>query len=67
MPNRDVHLPIGAVSRVAYAGYLAWGQPAPHLLAEAAGGLLGGIGGGLVPDWWIDTPVRRVTGRKRTV
>ena len=55
MRNRDVHLPIGAVSGVAYAGYLAWGPPAPHLLGEAAGGLLGGIGGGLVPDW-IDTP-----------
>jgi len=55
MPNRDVHLPVGAVSGVAYATYHAWGQPAPYVLAEAAGGLVGGIGGGLLPDW-IDIP-----------
>jgi hypothetical protein len=55
MPNRDVHLPVGAVSGLAYAGYLAYGQPSPCLLVEVAGGLAGGIGGGLLPDW-IDTP-----------
>jgi hypothetical protein len=55
MPNRDVHIPVGAVSGVAYATYHAWGQPGPYVLAEAAGGLVGGIGGGLLPDW-IDTP-----------
>lgn len=55
MPNRDVHLQVGAVSGAAYATYHAWGQPGPHVLAEAAGGLVGGIGGGLFPDW-IDTP-----------
>jgi hypothetical protein len=55
MPNRDVHLPVGAVSGAAYAAYHAWGQPGPYVLAEAAGGLVGGIGGGLLPDW-IDTP-----------
>jgi hypothetical protein len=55
MPNRDVHLPVGAVSGIAYATYHAWGQPGPYVLAEAAGGLVGGIGGGLLPDW-IDTP-----------
>ena len=55
MPNRDVHLPVGAVSGAAYATYHAWGQPGPYVLAEAAGGLVGGIGGGLLPDW-IDTP-----------
>jgi hypothetical protein len=55
MPNRDVHLRVGAVSGAAYAAYHAWGQPSPYVLAEAAGGLVGGIGGGLLPDW-IDTP-----------
>lgn len=55
MPNRDVHLRIGAVSGAAYATYHAWGQPGPYVLAEAAGGLVGGIGGGLFRDW-IDTP-----------
>jgi len=55
MPNRDVHLRVGAVSGAAYATYHAWGQPRPSVLAEAAGGLVGGIGGGLFPDW-IDTP-----------
>jgi hypothetical protein len=55
MPNRDVHLPVGALSGTAYATYHAWGQPSPYIWAEAAGGLVGGIGGGLLPDW-IDTP-----------
>jgi len=55
MPNRDVHLRVGAVTGAAYATYHAWGQPGPYVLAEAAGGLVGGIGGGLLPDW-IDTP-----------
>ena len=58
MPNRDVHLPVGAMSGAAYATYHVWGQPGPYVLAEAADGLVGGIGGGLLPDWpdWIDTP-----------
>jgi len=55
MPNREVHLPVGAMSGAAYATYHAWGQPGPYVLAEAAGGLVGGIGGGLLPDW-IDAP-----------
>ena len=56
MPNRDVHLRVGAVSGAAYATYHTWGgQPGSYVLAEAAGRLVGGIGGGLFPDW-IDTP-----------
>lgn len=42
MPNRDVHLRVGAASGTAYATYHAWGQPAPYVVAEAAGGLVGG-------------------------
>ena len=55
MPNRALHLRIGAVSGVAYATCHAWGQPGSHVFAEAAGGLVGGIGGGLLPDL-IDAP-----------
>jgi len=55
MPNRDVHGQVGAVPGTAYATYLAWGQPRAYLVAEAAGGLVGGIGGGLLPDC-IDIP-----------
>lgn len=55
MPNRDVHFRAGAVAGSAYAAYHAWGEPGPYLFAETAGGLIGGIGGGLLPDW-IDTP-----------
>jgi LexA-binding, inner membrane-associated putative hydrolase len=55
MPNRDVHAPVGAAAGVAYAGYRAWGQPGPYILAETTGGLIGGAVGGLIPDW-IDKP-----------
>src|SRR5260221_14659686 len=55
MPNRDAHLRVGAVSGAAYATYHAWGQPGPYVLAEAGGGPVGGIGGGLFPGR-IDTP-----------
>ena len=55
MPNRALHLRVGAVSGAAYATCQAWGQPGPYVFAEAAGGLVGGMGGGLLPDW-IDTP-----------
>jgi len=55
MPNRDVHLPAGAVAGIAPAGYRAWGRPRPHWLPEATEGLVGGIAGGLLPVW-IDTP-----------
>jgi hypothetical protein len=55
MPNRTVHLRVAAASGVAYATYQAGGQPRPHVFAEAAGGSVGGMGGGLLPDL-IDTP-----------
>ena len=65
MPNRDVHLPVGAVFGVAYATYHAWGQPGPYVLAEAAGGLVGGIGEGCSPTGLI-LHVLHAIARKRT-
>src|SRR5258708_11215342 len=56
MPNRDTHVRAGAIAGVAYSGYRAWGLPSCYLVAEAVGGLAGGIGGGVLPDW-IDTPL----------
>lgn len=56
MPNRNVHWPVGAVAGAGYATYMANGQRSSHVMAEVAGGVLGGIGGGLLPDY-IDAPV----------
>lgn len=56
MPNRNVHWPVGAVTGAGYATYMANGQCSSHIIAEVAGGVLGGIGGGLLPDY-IDAPV----------
>jgi len=55
MPNREVHVRVGGVTGAGFATYLAWGQPGSHVLAEAVGGIAGGIGGGLLPDC-VDTP-----------
>jgi membrane-bound metal-dependent hydrolase YbcI (DUF457 family) len=56
MPNRDIHLRVGAVAGGGYALYMAHGQPSGHVLAETVGGIVGGIGGGLLPDR-IDVPL----------
>src|SRR5260370_8401340 len=55
MPNRDVHFQVGAVVGGGYALHLSDGQAGWHVAAETAGGVLGGIAGGLLPDR-IDTP-----------
>jgi len=55
MPNHDVHWRVGAISGGSYALYMGYGQPAWHVVAETAGGVLGGIAGGVLPDR-IDTP-----------
>ena len=55
MPNRDIHWQAGAAAGGGYAAYLAWGQPTEDVVAETAGGLIGGVIGGLLPDW-IDPP-----------
>lgn len=55
MPNRDVHTKVGVVAGGSYALYMSYGQPTWHMVAETAGGVLGGFAGGVVPDL-IDTP-----------
>jgi hypothetical protein len=55
MPNRDVHGPVGIASGGGYALYMSYGQPPWHVIAETAGGAVGGFGGGVLPDQ-IDTP-----------
>jgi hypothetical protein len=55
MPNRDVHLPVGAVSGAAYAAYQAWSQPGPRVFAEATGGLVGGLLAGYASHLALDS------------
>jgi hypothetical protein len=50
MPNRDVHGPVGTASGGMYALYMSCGQPLSHVMAEAAGGAVGGYTGGVLPD-----------------
>jgi hypothetical protein len=50
MPNRDVHLPAGAIVGAGYAAYHAWEFPPVQLLVETAGGAVGGAMGGALPD-----------------
>ena len=50
VPNREVHVRVGAVAGAAYAAYRAWNQPRPFVVVEASGGFIGGIVGGLLPD-----------------
>ena len=55
MPNHDVHWPVGTASGGAYALYMGYGQPLWYVVAETAGGAVGGFAGGVLPDR-IDTP-----------
>lgn len=55
MPDRDVHVRIGGVLGGTYAAYHAWGLPPAHIVAETVGGVIGGVGGGILPDA-IDVP-----------
>jgi hypothetical protein len=50
MPNYATHLNAGTVAGGAAALVLANTQPAPSLIAEVAGGLVGGALGGIMPD-----------------
>jgi hypothetical protein len=42
MPNRDVHGPVGTASGGMYSVYMSYGQQLWHVMAEAAGGAIGG-------------------------
>lgn len=55
MLNRDFHLRAGVAAAAVYAIRHARDQQAHCVVVEAVGGTVGGIGGGLLPDW-IDTP-----------
>lgn len=55
MPNRRVHVQVGAVAGCFVAANRAQAQPGQCVWREVLGGILGGIGGGLLPDL-IDTP-----------
>ena len=50
MPNRKAHRNVGAASGALIAGYRARAQRPPELLLETAGGALGGLLGGSLPD-----------------
>jgi hypothetical protein len=50
MPNRKVHIMAGIMSGTAVAGYRARNLTGEDLLLELAGGCLGGLIGGIVPD-----------------
>jgi hypothetical protein len=51
MPNRETHASVGLVSGMGYAAFEAKGQPTLNVVAEMAGGALGGYWGGQLPDW----------------
>ena len=55
MPNRDVHISVGALVGAGYAAYHASEFPPTQLLIETAGGAVGGALGGALPDA-IDVP-----------
>lgn len=50
MPNRYVHGSVGTASGGLYAVYMSHGQPLSYVMAEAAGGAVGGYAGGVLPD-----------------
>jgi hypothetical protein len=65
MPNRDVHGKARAVVGGGYAVYRAWGQPAPHVLIETAGGVLAERSEGFFPTGSMRRPVLDI-GHKHT-
>jgi hypothetical protein len=50
MPGRETHAYVGLASGIGYAAFEAKGQPTLNVLAEVAGGALGGYWGGQLPD-----------------
>jgi hypothetical protein len=51
MPGREKHKYVGAAAGVGLAAYKAHGQPKQYFLIEIIGGGLGGMVGGMAPDW----------------
>lgn len=51
MPGKETHKYVGAAAGVALAAFEAHGQPKNYFLIEMAGGALGGMVGGMAPDW----------------
>ena len=51
MSNRETHSSVGLVSGLGYAAFEAKGQATLNVVAEIAGGALGGYWGGQLPDW----------------
>jgi membrane-bound metal-dependent hydrolase YbcI (DUF457 family) len=50
MPNRNVHVPVGMASGLAYSLYLTQDQKGNDQLLEVLGGVVGGYFGGRLPD-----------------
>ncbi len=50
MPNKNVHVPVGMASGLAYSLYLTRNQQGDDRLLEALGALIGGYWGGRLPD-----------------
>ncbi|MHB8843316.1 MAG: metal-dependent hydrolase [Nitrospirota bacterium] len=50
MPNRNVHVPVGMASGLAYSLYLTQDQQENDRFFEVLGGVLGGYCGGRLPD-----------------
>jgi hypothetical protein len=50
MPNRNVHVPVGMASGLAYSLYLTRDQQGNDRFLEVIGGLVGGYWGGRLPD-----------------
>ena len=51
MPGRETHKYVGAAAGLALAASHAQDQSKPHFWIEMIGGALGGILGGMAPDW----------------
>lgn len=51
MPGRETHKYVGAAAGLALAAAQAQQESKPHFLIEMMGGALGGMVGGIAPDW----------------
>jgi hypothetical protein len=51
MPGRKTHKYVGAGAGIALAAYKAKDEPNVQFVIEMAGGALGGMVGGMTPDW----------------